>query len=72
MTTKENEIYQSWQEGKTMHELVDIYGNSYLYIKKILIKYVGKEKYREIAKSRTGAGSLKRKAHPKYPDWMDK
>jgi stalled ribosome alternative rescue factor ArfA len=65
-----DKIIERWKKGQTVTDLSKRYHCAPSSIKRVLIEAVGKEEYLRVNKSRTGGGSPKRKANPKYPSWM--
>jgi transcriptional regulator CtsR len=63
-------IIERWKKGQTVTSLAKRYHCSPSSVKRVLVNAVGKEEYAKVNSSRTGGGSLKRKANPTYPDWM--
>lgn len=63
-------VHREWKEGATTTELAKKHHCNPVLIKEMLVEIVGEEEYYKVSRSRTGAGSVKRKTKPTYPKWM--
>lgn len=63
-------IHREWKEGATTTGLAKKHHCTPVLIKEILVEIVGEKEYYKVSRSRTGAGSEKRKTKPTYPKWM--